>query len=422
MPRFREYHFHLPSYRVDSSREIWLLHGVRIISDLLGKSVFFVLPIYIFQLSNTLRWQMMGQQLSTLQITMVLYGGFFMLSRLLVAVSAIPIAQVVAKTGTRFGLLMSQLGLLAMMTGLWLSAMSYWWLILSVLGFSWYVPWFFNSYHPLFVKGMERSKMGEDIGILQFFTQLAAVATPFTTGMLVMQFGYPALFLGAVGLLAIQATLIAKLAQVSLGAAPSWQGFHSWWQRPQFATQAVSFAGRYLNDAIIALWPLYVFLLLGTLSKVGFLYSFSLFLAMMLTLLTGFYVDHRRKTTRPFLLSGGVLAALWLARVNITNFWSVALIDTIDRVTSSVFWLIYDARFFGDGKGKSALAYFAYREVVISITATVFWAGVIGAFLLFGQSLANHWNALFITAAVGVLCSTLVRDHHNDLPQKKVRK
>jgi len=59
------------------------------------------------------------------------------------------------------------------------------------------------------------------------------------------------------------------------------------------------------------------------------------------------------------------------------------------------------------GKGREGLSYFTYRQMISSVAAIVFWSLVFFLFYFFG----NAWTSLFVTAAVGVLLTLLVKEH-----------
>lgn len=406
MPKFREYHFHFPFYRVDSSTSLTRLYVLRFINDLIGKSVFLFLPIYVYTLGAEL--EVASQlNLSPLQAGMILFAVYLLGGRAVVALLSIWSAQLTARLGTRFSFFVSFLGKMVQILGFFLSGYSIWFLPVAMVGFGVSIAFFFNSYHYIFAQHMTRRHAGQDIGVVSFYIQLASVIAPMTAGIVIAVFGFETVFILGLTLCVLGLGVISQMKTTRSKSAPSWGEFLSWIKTKLFLQKSLSFAGRYFNDSVITLWPLYVFLVLGGVDRVGFLYSLSLFIALILTFLTGFYVDHRKKTNTPFFASGGMLSLLWLFRINLVNVWSIALVDTFEKLTSSVHWLLYDARYIGDGKGKLALAYFTYRELMISLFAMAFWLSLIVLFMFI-----TSWTMLFVLAATGVLLSLLINDTH----------
>ena len=184
----------------------------------------------------------------------------------------------------------------------------------------------------------------------------------------------------------------------------SFKEFRGWLREKQFKKLTLSIAGRYINDAALFVWPLYVFIFLGSVDKVGYLYTISLFIAMMFTFFISVYIDHT-KSRKPFFLSGGILSVLWLLRTQFLSILSIALIDVVERLTSNFHWLFFDMLLMKRGKGSNALSYFVYREIVLNVTAIAFWVIFAGFFML-----NWGWNSLFLFAAVGVILSLLMKD------------
>lgn len=408
MPAIRDYHFHLPFYHVDSDRNLKLLYAIRVLGDLIGKSVFLFLPLYLFEL-GTQFYFFESFPFNNFQKGIIFVACYYLTARIVGVFSSIISGQVIHKFGTRTSILIAyvcELGLLIMFN---LSRSQPLLIFVAAVLFGLYLTFFFNAYHYLFSKAALKKHMGEDLGIVHFFLKIAAVIAPTFGGIVIVAWGYETLFLwGLVGVV-LSMFLTLKMKDRTDGVSPTIQDFFVWIKSSIFFQKAISFAGRYMHDTAIALWPLYIFLLLGSADKVGFLYSLSLFLALLITFVTGLYIDHRGKTNRPFFVSGGILTLLWLLRINITNFWNIALVDTFDKLTSSFHWLFYDARFIGSGKGKMALPYFVYRELVISLTAVVVWSTVILIFVF-----SQNWNTLFVIGAIGVLLSLFIREAQDE--------
>lgn len=405
MLSFREYHCHLPHFQVQTKQSIDWLYLVRVFFDLLGKTVFLFVPLYLYQLGSQAAWvQQLGW--SFLEAGLFLYAVYFLGGRAVVVMAALPAARWCQRFGTDQVISWSFLVNLVTLSGLWLASWSVWWLGLAMVGLGLRAALFSGAYSTLFSETVSQKPLGQDVSMVQFLLQVVSVLAPLLGGIVIAVQGYHSLFLIG-SLLSMGGWFVAtNVRSLKPKHVPSWSELRAWTKDPGFDKKLVAFAGRHLHEIAIALWPLYVFLIVGTAERVGFLYSFSLFLALLLTFMTGFYIDHRQRTNRPFYLTGGMLSLLWLLRVNITSFWSIAVVDTFDRITSSVHWLLYDARFIGDGKGRKALAYFTYREVIVSVCAMVFWLGVIGVFLV-----AGGWTVIFVMAAIGVLLSLLLQDH-----------
>lgn len=411
MPRTREYHLHLPHINlphlnVDMSRNMNLLYGVRVTRDLIYRIAIFFLPIFLYQQgSSDSFWRFLpGSELQRGALLIVL---FYLTHRITSLFTGIGIGKLITKIGYQKAMLMG-FGLFAIFLSL-LYAKPNPGLLILVAAFvnGLETNFFWNSYLTLMSKLALSKHMGEDLGLLHFFLQLGQAIAPALGGMLVVAFSFSALFMvGLVGTL-ICILLVLQMELKKERDKISWKEFLKWTREKTFLRLAVSQTGRYLNDAILVFWPLYVFLILGSVDRVGLLYTLSLFLAMIVSFGVGFYIDHS-KSKKPFYISGGILSLLWLLRSSVVSFWQIAIIDTIDRLTANFYFIFADSILFKRSKGGQALSYFVYREILVSCAAIVFWLIVGSLFIVF----ANPWTALFILAAVGVLLVLLIKEHH----------
>ena len=98
----------------------------------------------------------------------------------------------------------------------------------------------------------------------------------------------------------------------------------------------------------------------------------------------------------------------WIIRSFVVGFWSIVVVNTLDRITSSFHWLFFDRVWVVRGKGREGLSYFTYRQMITSAAAIVFWSLVFFLFY-FLVKLDN----LFLVAAVGVLLTLLVKEHQD---------
>ncbi len=405
MPRTREYHLHLPSLHVNKSRNASLLYGVRVFRDLVSKLAIFFLPIYLYQHgSSDPFWNFLPG--SELQKGVLLLVLFYLVHRITVLLTGVEIGKLITRIGYRQSMLMGFILFAIFLSLLYIEANPGWSLLVAAFINGLETNLFWNSYNTLISKFTLKRHMGQDLGLINFFLQLSQAIAPALGGLLVVSFGFQSLFL--VGLVGVMICLIFVL-QLQLKKERdtiSWKEFLSWIQEKSFLRLAISQAGRYFNDATLVFWPLYIFLILGAVDRVGFLYTFSLFLAMIVSFGVGFYIDNHHNK-KPFYISGGVLSILWLLRSQVVSFWQIAIIDTFDKLSANFYAVYYDAIAIKRGKGSQALSYFVYRELIVSVIAIIFWLAVGGLFLIF----PDPWWALFMLAAIGVLMGLLVKEH-----------
>lgn len=333
---------------------------------------------------------------------------YFLVYRLVTLLTAIPAARL----GTRIGhvslLLINHLLFIGYLGSLFAGRWHPELIFLAAIFEGLQVSTFWPSYETVMAKAATAKLVGEDLGVLQFLLKLTNLMAPALGGAIIAMFGF-----STVCLIGLIGTALSMMAVSQMVVKPetdrvSWAEFWMWLRQSAFDRLALTYFGRYLNDAVLVLWPVYIFLVVGSIERVGFLYSFSLFMALLISFIAGVYVDHAR-SRKPFYLSGTILSILWVVRSQIWNFWHIAIVNTLDKLTADFHWLFYDALFIKRGQGDQAYSYFTYKEVILSLTALVFWSVVIGLFAV----VSNGWTSLFVLAAVGVLLSVLIKDSHH---------
>ena len=409
MPRYRSYHLQLPFTHDDSHSMRWL-YGMRVLRDLVNKMSLFFLPIYLFSMGSKTDF-LAFLPLSDFQRGMVLIGGFFLTSRVVSAVVALPVGRLIATKGLFQTFVMSYAFRLAVLLGLYMAGTNPWLVVVAAIADGFQSNLFWPTYHTILSKFTVKTQVGQNLGLMQFLFQLAGVISPAISGLIGYWFGMDVLFLLGISVTLIE-YVVALHIKISLTTSPpSLKEFRLWLRERGFRRAGVSFAGRYINDAVLFLWPLYVFLFVGSLEEVGFLYTASLFLALIFTFFLGMKIDHT-KSKKPFYMSGLFLSGIWVARTQVWSVWTIAAIDTFDRLTGNFHWLFWDMLFMRRSIGKKALAYFIYQELVMNITGVIFWSIFLGFFVFY-----TRWDALFVFGAVGALLSMLMRDRQLTSPR-----
>jgi MFS family permease len=405
----------LPKLAFQKNQNLRHLYGIRLMRELVNKLVMFFLPIYYFNLHlpfwDKINWSLSltGQDtLTALQIGVFNIAFLHLLNRLVAFISSIWVANRTIKLGTKHAFVMGQIlyGLFAVF--LFLSQVNPYWIFLAVLIDGMQINFFWNSYYYSLSRNSDHHKMGSNLGIINFLLNIITMISPALGGLIIAGLGYSNLFL--LGLMLIVGGLIFAILMdnVKVRDKISWEEFSKWMMEPGFRRLGITFAGRYFNDGVLQMWPLYIFILLGTSTKVGFLYSFSLLLAMVISYSVGAVID-KRKNRKPYVVSAGILSFFWVIRSFVVGFWSIVIVNTLDRITASFHWLFFDRVWVVRGKGREGLSYFTYRQMILSAAGIMFWSLVFFLFYFFGEA----WVSLFLVAAVGVLLTLLVKEHQD---------
>ncbi len=384
-----------------------LLYLVRIIRDIINQITLFFIPIFVFEQSTHI-FNAAGVSvlpLDPLHRSLLVMAGFYILERIAIFITILPLGKLTKRIGFSKAFFFSYLFRLCVFVGL-IFVPTYPLLVIPIaLIEGMQANLFWPGYFTLFCENAEYKKIGSSMGILQFFLQLVGAITPAIGGFMAYRYGFSSLFLLATVLQLISLCLVGLITIQRQHDTVSWTEFMRWMKREPFFTQTVAYAGRYINDAVMLLWPLYIYLILGGVDRMGYLFTVSLILALICVVAVGVYID-RMKGKTTFYLSGIGLALLWFIRAVFTFPWLLASIQTSEKVIGSVYWLMFDISIVKLSRGAQAFSFFVYRELVMSATGILFWSCISVALFY-----STDWHFLFITAGIGTLTSLLLVRH-----------
>ena len=385
-----------------------LLFGIRVVRELANKFALFFLPVFLFQLGQETGF-FSNFGLTSFQSGVVLLSLFFALTRAFVFLTLIPAGNFMRKYGFSASFMLSFLSYAVELIALRFAGGNINWLWLAIPADSIATSLMWGGFNTLLSKGARRSRMGKDLGFLQVLLNLTWLIAPALSGFIIYLFGYEILFTVGVGFVAVGSLISYFLDfphekdSISVKELSFWLGDGRFWKL------GLSIFGKAIHDNSIYIWPLYIFLILGNTEKVGIIYSLSFLVSMIMSLFIGMKLDSKARR-KPFFLSGGVLSFLWVLRSQVLGFWSIAIVDSLDKITGNFHWLFFDRVLMNRGKGREAFSYFTYREMIISFASFLFWA-IFASIFLFSSM---EWDGLFVVGGVGVLLSLLINKKHED--------
>ena len=166
--------------------------------------------------------------------------------------------------------------------------------------------------------------------------------------------------------------------------------------------------GKILEELAWLLWPLYLFLFLGSEQKVGYFSTIVLILSLATSYFMGWYLGKHRGR-RMLMLSGTILSLLWLVRTLLVSVWAFLFVDVVDKLVNSVYAPVFDSLLLGFARGKKVFRFFVYREFLLGLLQIVFWLLLA---LLFMVPFA--WKVVFVMGGVGMLFSLQIRKTIDD--------
>lgn len=291
---------HLP-YKVDGLPVLFAASVLRRVSMTL---LALFSPIYIFGIARE------GGLVLSLALASV-FAFFFLIY--LAKILTIPLAE---NLGFRYGfkgvlLLSGPPFLLFIPLLVWMKQLPFLIIPAAVLlgmhnGFFWW------GYHGFFVKAGKAISFGEELGAANIFETFAMVSTPVGGAFLVQNLGFGSLFWLAGLTLIFSLTLLVPASQripktdVRLGEVIKLISRHK--------GVALGYFGNGAEAAVYnAVWPLFLFLTLGTALKMGAVVSLAVLVAAVMTFLVGLWVD-RRGEREMIAVGTPLLSFSWIMR------------------------------------------------------------------------------------------------------------
>lgn len=389
----------------DNTHNMRWLYTNRVTREITNRITLFFFPIFLFLVGQSLSipWNIPDWTKGILLVAI-----YHLILRFLMVIFVLPINQITKKFAANQTLVMGYGFRAILYAVLSLSVENPALLIVAVVIEVVDMSLFWPHFHLLLTKSGHKSKMGSNIGSLQFLMQVLGVLAPIIAITVNNYAGYSAVFL-----LGIVGSLIGLISALRLKSSAeqdhvSWREFLAWVREPRYKRYLLALGGRMIHDLVMYIWPLYLFLLLGSVDKVGYLASLSFFLALFITVIASFHLDKIRNA-RIFHFTGGILSLLWLARAISFTPMVIAIIDSVDKLVGNAHWLFFDMLIFRRAKGTQAFSFFVYQEIVYSGWSFLFWL-IITTLLIATQS----WVAVFVLSSIGVLLTLLLQGKHGE--------
>lgn len=381
----------------------WLSFSISF-REIAGHLSTFYLPLFLYQIAQDLDFFHLS--LNSVQKGMIMICAFYLIERLVVGVVILLQAKLALRVGHNWTMVLGML-----LYSLFLLSLTYVQanpsaVFLSSFLAGLHVTFFWPSYYTLVSHLSFKKNMGKNLGGISFLRNLVSMISPAIGGLVIITLGYNYLFYTGICLALISLIGLFQLDLSDEKDEVNLQEYFEWMREKTFIKLNISYCGRFFYEMSMLLWPLYVYLILGNVEKVGYVYSVSLLVAMIMNLAVGVTLDKKHKSKKPFLISGSFLSLLSVFRILVVNVWGVIFVDSCNRVVSNFHNLFHDRAVFFRGKGSQAFSYFIYLKINQSIAAVAFW----GIMTIFFFIVPIEWPGLFVLGAVGVLFTLLVKE------------
>lgn len=272
---------------------------------------------------------------------------------------------------------------------------------------------YWPGYHADIAKFGSNKERGKELSNFSLLSIFTAVAAPAFGGLVITFFGFKILFI-------IVACLIL-ISNLPLLATPEnfkpkpflyKRAFMDLFRKEK-RRKFFGFLGYGEALLSIVVWPIFVSLLIVGYDKIGFLFSASVLVGVVVTLFVGRIADHHRHT--PLIRFGAFFTATsWIARIFISGLYGAFLVDSLRRVSRIFGGIPMDASTYSDAQKSSVMRSVIFREMALSLGKGL--AALVGIILLTFTSVEKSWSWFFILAAIFSLFYCLFeRDSEKDV-------
>lgn len=338
---------------------------------------------------------------------------FFLGVRFLTACIAIPSGVIIQKLGLVKSMLIGNAALVGIQLSLWQSLQTPWLVVAAIVFAAIEVMFYWTPYLTEFSAYADEKVLPKEVGFLELADRTVRAMLPMIGGLLIALIGFDGLFVTASAMILTACVLLLYSSEIHLSSRPSWTEFWQWLKHPEYRKIGIGLAGRLWDDNGLALWPIYLFLFLGTTERVGYLYTLALLASLVITYLVGSAL-HRIGEKRTLVFSASFLSVVWVLRSAAGQAWHFLSVDLMQRLADSVYVPTFDIFLFRFSRHQKMFEFFIYRELFISLGSILFWSS---AMMLFVLGIA--WKGVFVLAGLGVFASlfmTLSTMKSNEYP------
>lgn len=256
------------------------------------------------------------------------------------------------------------------------------------------------SRHALFGEDQDVARVGSALGFLLLLSQLTAIVGPVIGGVIASLFGFARLFQLGLVLALLSGIPFFFMRHHRRHHPDGLPGFMNKLRDPVNFPLILGWIGNSWDDNLyINFWPLYVFLVVGAVEKLGIVTSAVAVVSMIISYVAGRFFDRTRFKKQVFLAGAGASTLVWPIKAFAQGFWSIFAVDSLHSIVGSFYWIPFLSQIYRFSFRRDTVAFFAFREVVWSV-------GII-AFLLLAFLITFSWSwvLIFLLGGLGVLLS-----------------
>jgi len=280
-----------------------------------------------------------------------------------------PAALYIAKYGPKHSIALS-MPLLFVHFILLQSLPTYHWPIwlLSLTG-SISVALFWQAYHLDFAKAKHNSSAAKEVSRLFIMLTLVGAFAPFVGGTIASEFGISILFILVLAILFLAIIPLFQTGEPHIEKKLDLKKLYF----KKIANQLIAYGSAgYESSASMIIWPLFIFLILGTYQKVGFVTSIALLFMIAIAYVLGKRADKEIKTK--YIKVGGFFnGIIYFLKITASTILHVFFFNFASSISHSIITTPFDTEYYLHSDEGSKSEYIFMMEISIAVIRILFF-------------------------------------------------
>lgn len=379
-------HFHFPHWKAKPLSAAYLSFAIR--SFALSIVGIFI-PLYILNVFGDFMF--------------VLY--YFGILSAFAVLLAIPLGWVVTKIGLRRATFLGSIFLAVQLFLLIEAQVGFSFVFLASVFSAVKLLLFWLPYHTIFVKDGSSDHYGREVSVSGVLAGLTAAAGPLVGGLLIMVYGFSAIFYTAIVLVLMSSIPLFFMPHHPHYSQPPWKEILSELFDRSFGRTFLAFWGaRSVNLVAAVVWPVFLLeVVKGSYESVGVITSAVLLISVSILVLVGVVVDKfgKRRVLKYGAFINGVI---WISKAFIQTPFQAFTTDSLQKLFAGLQGIPFMALTYVKARGKrSFFGFLIQREIALHLGGVLTLAAI-GVL----WKLEVPLSAMFTIAALGSILSTLM--------------
>jgi len=269
-----------------------------------------------------------------------------------------------------------------------------------------YKSLFWPAYYANFAHYGNGTNRGREVSGTMAINNMVAIIGPILGGFVIASFGFKVLFvIVAILFFCSVIPLFTTLEQFKPTHLSYWKTFKrifkpyaSYTRRDQIA-----YLGRAEEFSYMVLWPMFIFFMIGSFTKLGMITAVSLLIATVITLYIGKLSNHRDTSMPVYRFAVIINAVLWFVKSFLGTLSGIFAMDALSRNLYNTIWVPTSAEINRKGSQRGYIKNALFFEMNLAIGKAVF-----ALFLVLLLSFTQSWFILFsATGVVGLMYLSL---------------